>query len=698
MMSFLLATSALAGVQASQPAQERAQEDDAEAIVITGHVIEGLDLLAGSSVIEGVDLQQNLEVQVGDMLASVPGVSATSFTPGSSRPVLRGFSGERVRVLNDGLGAIDVANTSADHATTIDPLTAERIEIIRGPASLIFGSQAIGGAVNVVDRRIPRVIPDDAFHVDGLAQYSSANDGVSLGGAVDVKLGSGFVLHADASWLDTDDLETGGYILSPSLRAEVLEEAAEEFEEGEFEEAEELEELAAQRGTLFNSAVEQWSGAIGLSYIGDRFQIGGSYSIFDTFYGVPLRPGAGHHHGEEEGEEEEGEEEAEIISIDLRQERFDGRARLELDGFFESATLRFATADYEHVELEGDEVGTRFLSDGVEGRLELKQRDANGWHGAFGAQYYGRDFDAIGAEAFVPANSTDQWGFFVVQEYQPNRLGIEGAARIEFTDVESDVLGISRDFTAFSAALGANYELSETLRGGINVSRAERAPSAEELFSDGPHIATQAFEVGDPDLDIESSWGGEIFLRHEGERFAASATLWANWFDNFIYELETGEEEDELPVFQYRQQDADYWGVELEASALVYDGADLNIRANVLADYVRATLDDGTPVPRIPPLRFGAGIDVDAGRWFGGVDVEWVDDQDRTAPFETATDGHTLVNAALGWKPFGDDNETTVLLSANNIFDVDARRHASFTKDFVPLAGRDIRVSARFSF
>lgn len=698
MMSMLLASVATVAVQsqASEP------EEDADPIIITGHLIEGLDLLAGASVLEGEDLQRDLETQIGDTLAKLPGVSATSFAPGSSRPVLRGFQGERIRVLNDGLGSIDVANTSVDHAVTIDPLTAERIEVLRGPAVLIYGSQAIGGAVNVIDRRIPRVVPTDAVHIDMLGGYSSADDGIRLGASGDFALGENFVLHADFSWAETDDLEVGGFVFSDSLRAELLETAAEEREEGEIEEAEEFEELAALRGTLPNSGTEQWTGSVGASYIGDVIEIGASYSIYDTFYGVPTRPGSEHAHGEEDveehGGEEEGEEEEEIISIDMRQERFDGRVKLNLNGFFESATLRIATADYDHVELEGDEIGTTFLSSGTEGRIELKQRDTDGWHGASGIQYYQRDLEAIGAEAFVPPNETSQWGFFTVQEYQPSALGIEGALRVEFTDVEAPTLGLQNDFTAFSAAIGVNYELDGGTQLGINASRAERAPAAEELYSDGPHIATQTFEVGDPSLDTEKSFGGELFVRHEGPRFAASATVWAQWFDDFIYLAETGLEEDELPLFVYQQQGADYWGIEVEAGATLVDQGDFQLRGTLVADYVRATLEDGSPVPRIPAFRLGGGLEADIGDFVVGGDVEFVAEQDRVADFEAPTDGYALVGASVGWRPFGNDNETLLLLQANNLFDVDARRHASYTKDFAPLAGRDIRLSARFSF
>ncbi|WP_265561694.1 TonB-dependent receptor [Sphingomicrobium arenosum] len=694
MISLLLASTALASVQsASAPTDSPAEEDR---IVITGHVIEGLDLLAGASVVEGEDLVRSIETQVGDALTGVAGVSASSFTPGASRPILRGFSGERVRVLNDGIGSIDVSNTSADHAVTIDPLTAERIEVLRGPAVLIFGGQAIGGAVNVIDRRIPRTDTNEGYHVDFLGQLRSADDGSALGAALDVELVEDLYFHVDGSWNRGEDLEVGGFVLSDALRAEALEEAAEEREEGHFEEAEELEELADLRGVLPNSGFEQWSAAAGLGYVGERFEVGASYSIFDTDYGVPTRPGAHHHHEEgEEGEEEEGEE---MVSIGMRQERLDARARVNLDGFFEHATLRLATADYTHTEFEGEEVGTVFDSSGFEARFELKQADRDGLHGAFGVQYYAREFDAVGAEAFLRDNETTSFGIFALEEFQPGALGIEAAARIDFTEHDSGFFDISRNFTTVSGALGTNYEVGPDATIGANLSYTERAPSPEELFSDGPHIATSAFEVGDPDLGVESSVGGELFARYESRAVAARATLWANWFDDFVYEADTGLEEDELPLFEYRQQGADFWGVELEASAPLWQDGRWSVEGDVVADYIRATLEDGSPVPRIPPLRVGAGLSVSRDTLSVRGEVERVAAQERTAAFETDTDGFTMVNGSVSWKPLGEDSETVLMLQANNIFDVTARRHASFTKDFAPLAGRDIRATVRLSF
>ena len=508
------------------------------------------------------------------------------------------------------------------------------------------------------------------------------------------------MLHVDGSWRKTGDLRSGGYILSPTLRAEQLEIAEEELAEGHVEEAEEALELAGKRGKIPNSSVEQTSGGIGLAYVGDNLTLGASISRFESDYGVPARPGAAHHHGEEGEEEEDVEGHGEApVTIGLDQARYDLRGEYRFDsGFFDNARLRVGAAKYEHTEFEGDEVGTVFKSDGIEGRFELTQRARGGWRGASGVQYFVRDFDAIGAEAFVPRNESSQLGLFTVQEYEFGPFGIEGGARFERSEQHNKEADLKRSFNALSFALGGYYEPQARTKLGLNLSRTERAPAVEELFSNGPHIATQAFEIGDPSLKKEKSIGAEAYVRVEKARWSFSATAFATWFDDFIYEDATGEEEDELPVFQYFQRGATFTGFELEASARLFDAGGFRFVADGVADYVRARLKGGGNVPRIPPLRLLGGLEAQSDKLDGRLEVEWTADQERNAAFETETDGFTLVNASLAWRPWGKARETTIVLSANNIFDVEARRHASFTKDFVPMAGRDIRLSARLSF
>jgi iron complex outermembrane receptor protein len=270
--------------------------------------------------------------------------------------------------------------------------------------------------------------------------------------------------------------------------------------------------------------------------------------------------------------------------------------------------------------------------------------------------------------------------------------------RYDHNQLEANTVAVKRSFSNVSAALGLSYTAGP-VKIGANLSRTGRAPSAEELFSNGPHIATQAFEIGDPNLKSERSWNGELYARYDGTPIEFSATLYTNRFDNFIYENQTGDIEDDLPVFQMVQSDARIWGAELEASARIGRIAGFDIETNLVADLVRAKLtNNGGNLPRIPALRVLGGIGLKGTNVDLGGEVEWTDDQNRVAQFETTTKRSTVVNAMVTWRPWGKSRNISLTASANNIFDVSVRRAASFTKDFAPLAGRDFRISARFSF
>jgi iron complex outermembrane receptor protein len=668
-------------------------------IIVSAAGLKELDLLAGTSVVEIADIQRNaVNGQIGDLLTKIPGVSATSFAPGSSRPVLRGQQGERVRVLVDGVGTADVSNTSVDHATTIDPITVERIEVLRGPAVLLYGSQAIGGAVNVIDKRIPTRMPDEALHLDAFAGVDSATNLRTGAASLDVGIGSSLVFHVDGSWRKTGNAEIGGFQLSPELRGELLEEAAEKQADGEPEEAAEFREAAGQRGFIPNSDMESWTLNAGLGVILGESTFGASLGWYDTNYGVIKRPGLEHAHGEESGAEEE-EEGEEIVRIGLKQFRADFKGDVYLgEGTFERLKLRVGYSDYTHTEFEGAEIGTTFDSTSVEARAELVQNADGALRGSSGVQYTHRDFFAVGEEAYVAPNLTDQFAVFTLQEWGTGPIQIEAAARAEFTKVEAQTLGIERDYDTFSGALGLVYEGTPGLRLGLNGSRAERAPSAEELFSDGPHIATQAYEVGDPNLTTERAWGLEAFARGNIGKGTFNLTAYRQWFDNYIFLEETGLEEDDLPVFEYLQQNADFWGVEAELSYPLVDTEGFRLLTDLSASYVQAELADGTAVPRIPPLSVLGALEAQTGAFDVRGEVQWFDGQDRVTSFETPTDSFTLVNALVAWRPLANNQNVTVQLAADNLFDVVGRRHASFTKDFVPLVGRNFRASVRLSF
>ncbi len=666
-------------------------------IIVTATGLRQLDILSGTSVVEGLELQREQNGQIGEVLAKLPGVSASSFAPGASRPVLRGLQGERVRVLIDGIGTIDVSNTSVDHAVTVEPLTTERVEVIRGPATLLYGNQAIGGVVNVIDKRIPLRPLDEPFHLDTLFAGNSAANLYEGGGSLDIAVGQNLVVHVDGSYRNTDDLSIGGAQVAPLFRAALLDQAAQDIADGDVEGGNELIEAANQRDVLPNSFTETFSGNAGFAIFAGGGTLGASVGIYDTNYGVPGRPGFEEGAEEEGGEEEEGEEEG--VSIDLRQYRADLRGELPLGGgFFEMLKTRIGYSDYTHTEFEGSEVGTVFEVQGIEARAELVQAQRNGLGGGIGLQYTFRDFQAIGEEAFVAPNETETFAVFAVQEYGPGPLQLELGARYENTSVDSPPLGIDRDFDTFSASVGLAYEVTPGLRLGANVSRAERAPGGEELYANGPHIATQAFEIGDPDLDTEKSLGGEVFVRGNIAGFELAASAYYTSFDRYIFDQANGEIEDGLPVFLILQDDAEFYGIEGEVRAPLYDGNGFGVTADLRASYVRAEFEDGANVPRIPPLSLLGALEADAGPIVVRGEVQYTAEQNRNGEFELPTDDFTFVNASIAYRPAFGRDRITVLAQVDNIFDTVGRRHASFTKDFVPLAGRNFRLSVRSSF
>jgi iron complex outermembrane receptor protein len=701
--SLLLAGTALS---VSLPAMAQTTADAPVApqeIIVTAPVRQSeTDVLQGTSILTGEELARELRPTIGETLARQPGVSASSFGPNASRPILRGFQGERIRVLTDGIGSIDVSNTSADHAVIIDPLLAERIEVLRGPSALLFGSSAVGGVVNVVDTRIPRSVPANGYRLNGIANYGSAADERSGGMAGDVAVGEHLVLHADGSYLKTGDLRTGkGYLLSDRARAAALSQV------GLPQDAEEPIDFAASanlRRRLPNSAAETWTAGVGAAIITDTGTLGVSYSHYDSLYGVPIR------YATEVGREQEAPR------IDVVQNRVDLRAEVNAGGsFIDKIRLRAGQASYRHFELEEDNsVGTAFFNKGLEGRLELVQADRGGWQGASGVQFFNRIFNVRGDEAFLPKNETNQTGLFTLQQYSVGRFKAEGGLRYEATSAaartnagDERFFRGERDFQAVSGSIGASYAVTDAVRFGLNLSHTERAPSAEELFANGGHAGTQAYELGNPDFRLEKSNGAEATMHVHGDGFSVDASAYYTKFSNYISENQVDQgvceaaaapsgREVELPCFQYQQRDARYYGFEADASLRVATLGQYTINADLLGDYVRANIVDQGNVPRIPAARVLGGIEAQGDRLQGRVEVEHVFEQNRIAAFETPTDDYTMVNASIGFSPFGKGSKTSLLISANNIFDVEARRSASFLKDFAPLAGRDIRATLRF--
>lgn len=669
-------------------AQEPTAQDDE--IVVTGSPLARAeaDALSGVSVVSGAELARSLAGTIGETLRREPGLSATSFGAGASRPIIRGQGGDRIRVLDNGIGSIDASQLSPDHAVAVEPALAERIEIIRGTGLLRYGSSAAGGVVNVRDGRLPDRVPENNIEGAGRATYSTVDQGSEYAGGLTFKaatIGSlALVLHGEATWRDAEDYDIPGFAESKILRDLEEEEGGEEGEEA--------------RDVLANSFTESQSAAFGASLIGDQGFLAIAGKQFDTTYGIP--GGHGHEEGEEEGGE--GEEEEAGVFIDLSQRRYDLNGRLDLEGAFEAIQIFAGTAEYTHTEFEGPgEVGTVFANDGWEARLELVQRTNGNWRGASGVQLQSRELEAIGEEAFVPPSQSGQWGIYTFQEWRRDRLQFEGAARFERTSHELADGTLERSFDGTSVSVGAGLDVTPTLSVGGTVFRTERAPTSEELYSNGPHIATGQFEIGNPDLDKETGTGIEGIVHFANERAHLTLTAFLTEYTDYIFDRNTGDEEDGLPVFELTPSDATFKGFELEGTFDIAELASFDIRTDVVFDLVEAELADDSFLPRIPPRGATVGLEGESAHLRLRAEAEWADDQEDIAEFELPTDGYTLINLSADFTPFpanAINGGLTFSLQANNLTDEEARQHTSFLKDTVPLPGRNVRFSIRYGF
>ncbi len=731
-MKSLFLTTSLAMSLALVPHAVAQQQDDTslehpdhlnlDEIVITGSPLarELGKSISGVSVLDGEELRERASNSIGDTLRTQPGIRATSFGAGASRPIIRGLGGDRIRVLEDGIGTFDAAQTSPDHAVPIEPALAERIDVVRGPASLLYGSSAAGGVVNVDTGKIPSKLPENGLEGAARYAYSTVNNGNEVAAGTNVQLGSNFVLHAEGNFRNAGDFDIDGLNASDQLVAAL---AAEAIANGEpFDPTEEFTD-----GFVANSDLETWTGAVGGSFIFDQGGydgfFGASFSINDSNYGVPagILTEEDLEGEEEEGEEGEGEEEGEEegIRIDLRQLRYDLRGELNGDiGLFKTLKFRAGYGDYEHFELEGEEIGTSFFNDEFESRLELVGKTIPAFGGdidtAIGAQIRVRDFEAIGAEAFVPPSDQLQVGVFGLAEYSAGPLFLDTALRYEFVDNTTDTfiaeedgvpVPIDEDFNNFSISGGIGYSLSENLFVGISGARTERAPSLEEFFSFGPHLATQSFEVGDPTLQNEVARSFEATARGTLGPVTLVLNGFVTSYDNFIFEQETGEILDGLPVFQFTAADTRFRGFEAEldtklGSADIGALGTVNFSARAQADFVRATSSDlaNPNQPRIPPFAVLGGLSAKSDTASLRVEVEYNAAQNDIADFELATDSFTFVNVFFSVRPFESRPNVSFDVRARNLADAEGRAATSLLKDTTPLPGRDIRLGVRLDF
>lgn len=643
----ILMTAAFSGPLTAQQAVEE--------IIVTG--VPGQrssnELAQSVTVVGGEELDRVRSTNLGETLESQLGMSASYFGTGASRPIIRGLAGARVRTMEDGVDSMDVSTVSVDHAVSIEPLVARQVEIFRGPTTLLYGSGAVGGVVNTVTNRIPEGLP--ASGIDGGLELrgDTASDERTLAIALDGGRDS-VAWHVDAA-----DRETGDYEIPGG-------------------------------STLGNSDLELTSFALGGSWFGEDGLFGLSVSGFDTQYGIPSHE---HADGAEAGHGED------VVRIDLEQTRVDLKGGWTLpSGGLESIRLRLGINDYRHVELEGDEVGTRFDNEAWEGRLEILHAPVGMWSGAFGLQLGEREFSAIGEEAFVPPVDTASYGLFLIERRETGPWDLALGARFE--TVAHDPAGaMSVEDSALSLSAGGIRELGGGRSLALNLASAERVAVAEELFSNGPHLASDAFEVGDPGLGTETSRHLDIGLRKTGGEIGWSVTAFLTDYDDFIYLRDTGLIEDELPRFEFSQQDATFRGLEAEVLLPLAEPGPGELDLRVFTDYVRAKLDGGDHVPRIPPLRYGARLEYHTDRFVVGLSATEYADQKDVAPFEAPTAGYTLLGADFDWSIFASRGRTlSIFARATNLLDEDARRHTSLVKDIAPLAGRNFSLGLRLDY
>ena len=706
--TLLVGTCPLALAQQSSPDTPDGRDERLSTVIVTGVGPQRStdEMIGNATAVSRDDIVQNLQASLGNSLDSQPGVSTTHFGQAASRPVLRGLGAERVLVLTNGIGVIDASAASPDHQVAADGIDAEKIEILRGPAALAYGGQAIGGVGNVIDGLIAEDLPDEPVSGEAYGALNSVNDGGTEGGAKARFAAGPFVLSLSGSTRDFDDYDIPGFAESSRLRA--LEEAEHEEEEGEEEDHEEHEDV---RDTLENSFVETDSIAAGLSWIGDSAFVGIAIRQQTALYGLPGHSHAHEHEDEEEGEEEE-EHEEESPFIDLEQTRYDIRAGADIDaGPFTRIAGNVSIADYEHVEFEAPgEPGTVYESDGTEGRVELGT-DFAGFEGAVGIQMLDKTLDAFGDEAFITKTDTRSTGLFAYQTREwDNGFGVEGGLRYDTTELDNVFAG-TREFDLYSGSFGLHQHWDSGLFIGGQVSLTERAPNESELFADGAHLATAQYEVGDDTLDKERGVTFEGTVRWRGDNgFGFGANLFHTEFDGFIY-LAPGttivdgivvDEVDELPVYNFVQQDASFTGGEIYADYVIMDGAlgaDWRAEANI--DFVSADVDGGGNLPLIPPMTFNASLDADWGLWSAGAGITVAAEQDEPGAGELPTDGYTTLDlrTAFSLANVGVGQEGTELfLEARNVTDEEVRYATSVLKDTVPAPGRNIRGGIRLVF
>ena len=672
-LTVLAATAAalLAPAAWAQPAQ---QQQQLPSVVITGNPLRSGDIATPASVLEGDGLVLRRGSSIGETIDGLPGVSSTWFGPNANRPVIRGQDGDRILMLGNGGATLDASGLSFDHAVAIDPLAVERIEVLRGPAALLYGGSAIGGVVNAIDNRIPRAAlgaPSGAVEARlGSAAGERALSALVEGGT------SGFAVHADAFKRRTEDLRVPDFARPLAVGT------------------------TERRRRVVNSASDAEGGAIGGSFTWDRGYLGASVDTYRNDYGIVVE---------------------DDVTIRMRRDKLTVAGEVRpASGLFSALRGHVATTDYRHREVEGaGTVGTTFSTRGEDARVEAVHRalevGGGSVEGTLGLQAEDSDFRALGEEAFVPTTRTRKAALFLLERWSRPRVGsISAGLRAERVQVDSagDANPASAQFGAprerrfgpRSASLGGTADLSPDWQLTTNASYTERAPTSYELYANGVHAATAAFERGNPDQRLERGRNLDVGIGWRHGAHHLKAGVFAGRFANYIVLAGTGDTVEDnaelLPVYIFRGVPARLHGLELEGGWRVLQSSrtvDLDARL----DLVRGSRSDtGEPLPRLAPLRAAVGVTVTQGAWSGRVEVQHASAQERVPSTDTATPGWTLLNLSTSYRIARGEREALLFARLTNVTDRLAYSASAIgsVRALSPLPGRGLMVGVRASF
>ena len=641
-------------------------------VVITGNPLRSTDVAAPTNVLSGESLILRRGATLGETLDRMPGVSSSYFGPNANRPVIRGQDSDRIRILSNSGVALDASALSYDHAVPIDPLIVERIEVLRGPAALMYGGSAIGGVVNTIDNRIPKAAVDG---VDGSAEARYGGPATERGASAMVEAGGkGVAMHADGFWRETDNMKVPWY-------PRPMPDGSTQME-----------------NTILNSASKSYGGAVGGSMVWDKGFLGAAVDTYRSDYGVVAEPNV-------------------TIDMYLNKLTLAGEAR-DLDGPITAISGHWLWSDYQHQEIEGGgDVATTFKNRGSDLRLQAEHAKLSlgdgKLGGIFGLQAEAADFSALGEEAFVPSTNSRHAALFMLEEYNLGDLKLSLGGRVSHAKIDSEGDGPgqsqfgppqSRTFTPFSAALGGIYKLAPQWQLSGNLAYTERAPTFFELYANGLHVATGAYEEGNPDLGMEKGTNLDIALGWKDGPNALKLGAFASDFSNYIALLGTGQEvpsdEGLVPVYQFTGVPARMYGFEIEGNwRLLDDGQKLDLDGTL--DTMRATDEaNGQPLPRIPPMRLTLGLNWRMGDWMARVEGIYAAAQDRVPTDDPPTPAYTLVNLSASYRLRLDGMDGLAFVRINNVFNELAYNATTIetVRPLAPLPGRGVMVGVRLSF